>query len=198
MLQATFNDGYEVVVRLPYSITVPKHLATASEAATLDLLRHNGVPVPKVLAYSADESNPVGAEYIILEKLDGIPLSEQWFSMDNKSRAKIMKQIVEVEKKFMMIPFPASGSLFYRKDLGESQLIVPIPGQSNRPEPDQVVLGPTVQHGWWYRERNLLDVDRGPCMHRTSPPFLGFIGIQYTNEGTRENLSRVFGSSCKT
>ncbi|RLL95011.1 hypothetical protein CFD26_101573 [Aspergillus turcosus] len=162
VLQATFNDGYEVIVRLPYRLTVPKHLATASEAATLDLLRHNGVPVPKVLAYSADESNPVGAEYIMLEKLEGMSLSQQWFSMDNKSRVKIMKQIVKVENKFMTIPFPASGSLFYRKDLGESQLIVPIPGQSNRLEPDQVVLGPTVQHEWWYRERNLLDVDRGP------------------------------------
>ncbi|GFF42576.1 hypothetical protein IFM51744_05187, partial [Aspergillus udagawae] len=109
VLQATFNDGYEVIVRLPYRITVPKRLATASEATTLDLLRDNGVPVPKVL----------GTEYIMLEKLEGIPLSE--------------------------------------RDLGESQLIVPIPGQS-----DQVVLDPTVQHEWWYRERSLLDVDHSP------------------------------------
>jgi hypothetical protein len=55
------------------------------------------------------------------------------------------------------IPLLTSGSLFSRRDLGESQLIVPIPGQSN-----QVVLGPTVQHEWWYRERSLLDVDHGP------------------------------------
>ncbi|PKX99465.1 uncharacterized protein P174DRAFT_469303 [Aspergillus novofumigatus IBT 16806] len=145
VLQATFHDGYEVIVRFPYRTTVPKRLAAASEAATLDLLRHNGVPVPKVLAYSADEPNPVGAEYIMLEKLEGVPLSERWFSMDNKSRAKIMKQIVEVERRVMKTPLPASGRLFYRRALAESQLIVPIPGQS-----DQIVLGPTVQYEWWY------------------------------------------------
>jgi hypothetical protein len=34
----------------------------------------------------------------MLEKLDGTPLSELWVSMNNRSRATIMKQIVEVER----------------------------------------------------------------------------------------------------
>ncbi|GFF95493.1 hypothetical protein IFM47457_10387 [Aspergillus lentulus] len=67
-----------------------------------------------------------------------------------------MKRIVEVEKRFKTIPFSASGNLFYRKDLGESQSFVPNPGQS-----DQIVLGPTVQYAC------PSDVHRGPCMYRT-------------------------------
>ncbi|KAJ5492095.1 kinase-like protein [Penicillium expansum] len=71
VLQVTFNDGYAVLARLPYKTTVPKHHAVASEVATLALLRAHGVTVPKVLAYS-----PFGTEYILLERLEGTPLSD--------------------------------------------------------------------------------------------------------------------------
>ncbi|KAJ5925234.1 hypothetical protein N7454_007873 [Penicillium verhagenii] len=89
--------------------TVPKYYAVASEAATLILLRAYGVPVPKV--------NAVGTEYILLEQLEGTLLSEQWFFMDTKTRVKIMRQIVDVERRFMSIYFPVSGSLYYPCDL---------------------------------------------------------------------------------
>jgi len=160
VLQTTFNDDYAVIARIPYHTTVPKYRAVASEAATLDLLRSRGVPVPKVLGYSPDHTNPVGTEYLLLEKLDGTPLSDQWFTMDNKTRVKITRQIVDVEKQFMSISLPASGSLSYRRDLGESEFAIPLSEQSAS---DQIVVGPTAQFEWWYRERALLDVDRGPC-----------------------------------
>ena len=62
----------------------------------------------------------------------------------------------------MTILFPASGSLYYRRDLEASQTTVPLSGQSGL-SPDQVVVGPTAQYEWWYHERGLLDVGRGPC-----------------------------------
>ncbi|KAI2715303.1 hypothetical protein CBS147332_4957 [Penicillium roqueforti] len=120
VLQLTFNDGYAVLARLPYKTTIPKHYVVASEAATLTHLRAHGVPAPKVLVYSPDQTNPVGTEYILLERLEGIPLSDQWFSMDTKTRVKIMRQIVDMERRFISIHFPASGSLYYRRDLDSS------------------------------------------------------------------------------
>lgn len=155
VLQITFDDGHAILARLPYKTTVPKHYAVASEAATLALLRANGVPVPEVLAYSPHQTNAVGTEYLLLEKLEGNPLSDQWFSMDTKTRVKIMRQIVDVERRFMSISFPASGSLYHRRDLDSSQHFIPA---SN-----DIVVGPTAQHEWWYKERASLDVDRGPC-----------------------------------
>ncbi|KAJ5123986.1 uncharacterized protein N7515_007811 [Penicillium bovifimosum] len=154
VLQVTFDDGYAVLARLPYKTTVPKHHAVASEAATLALLRAHGVPVPKVLAYSPDQTNAVGTEYILLERLEGTPLSDQWFSMDTKTRVKVMRQIVDLERRFMSIHFPASGSLYHRRDLDGSQHFIPVS--------DDIVVGPTAQHEWWYRERASLKVDRGP------------------------------------
>lgn len=163
VLQITFDDGYAVLARLPYKSTVPKHYAVASEAATLTLLRAHGVPVPKVIAYSPDQTNAVGTEYILLERLEGTPLSDQWFSMDTKTRVKIMRQIVDVERRFMSIHFPASGSLYHPRDLDSSQHIIPVS--------DDIVIGPTAQHEWWYQERASLEVDRGPCNSLSRRPF---------------------------
>lgn len=77
VLQATFSDGYSVIARIPYYITVPKGLMVASEAATLGLLWFYNIPVPKVLGYSQNHNNPVRTEYLLLEKLDRVPLSDQ-------------------------------------------------------------------------------------------------------------------------
>ena len=49
----------------------------ASEAATLGLLWFYNIPVPKVLGYSQNHNNPVRTEYLLLEKLDRVPLSDQ-------------------------------------------------------------------------------------------------------------------------
>ena len=161
ILQATFNDQQKVLARIPFRTTTPVHYAVASEAATLHFLRQHGVRVPKVLGYSASASNPVGAEYLLLEKLEGKPLAEQWFSMETKPLTNVMKQIVETEKQFMTIPLPASGSLYFRRDLKRSESFVALPNSSL--DDDQVVIGPTAQYTWWYEERALLKVDRGPC-----------------------------------
>ncbi|RAL11755.1 phosphotransferase enzyme family protein [Aspergillus homomorphus CBS 101889] len=145
VLQATFADGYTILARIPYNSTVPEGVAVPIEAATLGLLRPCHIPVPRVLGYSQDHKNAVGTAYLLLEKLEGIPLSDQWFGMDNKNRVKIM-----------------NGSFYYRKDLDLSQHAIPISGQPVVPSSDQIVIDPTAQHQWWYKERALLDIDRGP------------------------------------
>ncbi|KAJ0422842.1 kinase-like domain-containing protein [Aspergillus carlsbadensis] len=76
LFQATFSDGKNVIARIPYSSTRPEHYAVASEAATLDYLRLHGIPTPKVYGWCSTRANPVGAEYIIMERLDGAPLGD--------------------------------------------------------------------------------------------------------------------------
>lgn len=130
VFEATFNDGYAVIARIPFCMTAPTRYAVASEAATLGFLRTHCLPVPKVLAYSCDKTNPIGAEYLVLEKIEGRQLSGQWFTMDMKTRVKIMRQIVDIETRFMNLAFPASGSLYYQRDLKESDRMHPIAGSS--------------------------------------------------------------------
>ena len=75
-----------------------------------------------------------------------------------------MKQIVDIKKQFITIVLPASRSIYYLIDLDSSQFAIPLPGQSEVPLSDQLVVSPTAQHAWWYKERVLLAIDRGPCM----------------------------------
>ncbi|GFF63522.1 hypothetical protein IFM47457_00393 [Aspergillus lentulus] len=82
----------------------------------------------KFYAWCSTKANPVGAGYIIMEKLDGIPLGEIWYTMTPKQQHKIMKQIVEWEVQFMPLEFPAFGSLYYQKGL-PTERKVPLPHQ---------------------------------------------------------------------
>lgn len=161
VLQATFKDGVTVLARLPYPMLAPKHYAVASEAATLEHLRSLGIPVPKVLGYSASPDNEVGAEYLLLEKIDGICLGNIWYIMDNKSRKRINQQIVDIEQKLLRCHLPASGSLYYLRDLLPGDEHVPL--EQGLQSGHQLVIGPTAQYEWHYKERTDMRRFMGPC-----------------------------------
>lgn len=74
---------------------------------------------------------------------------------------KIMRQVVNLETRFMKICFPASGSLYFEKDLTNSEAKITVSGPPS--ETDSIVVGPTAEYEWWFKERSHLDVDRGPC-----------------------------------
>ncbi|GES61237.1 kinase-like protein [Aspergillus terreus] len=131
LFEATCSDGRRVLARLPYPSTVPKHYTTASEVATLEYLRLNGFPVPKVHAWSSTTDNAVGAEYIIMEKLDGTPFGEVWYILDFKQRYKVTEQIVQLERRLFDLQIPANGSIYFPGSLNEHERAqaVPLPNQ---------------------------------------------------------------------
>lgn len=75
------EDGFQAVAKIPYKIALPRRHATASEAATLELLRSKGIPVPKLYSYSASIDNQAGVEYILMEKANGVPIETKWLSI---------------------------------------------------------------------------------------------------------------------
>ncbi|KAB8349796.1 hypothetical protein FH972_023809 [Carpinus fangiana] len=160
ILEATFDDGHQIIARLPYPMVTPKRYTIASEVATLKLLHSRGIPVPKVLGYDTTVHNPVGVEYILLEKISGTSLGDRWFEMSNRSRKRIIEQIINIEKRIFQIHFPASGSLYHRQDLTDGERYSHVTGASS--SLDEVVVGPIAQHEWYYKERAELKVDRGP------------------------------------
>ncbi|KAJ6104056.1 Mitochondria protein Fmp29 [Penicillium sp. IBT 18751x] len=116
----------EVIARIRTPITGPAHYTTASEVATMDFLRTVlKLPVREVLAYSKSSENPVGAEYILMERVEGESLSSRWLSLTTDEVKDIMTQIADMERKILDFYFPAYGSLYYKKDLdGEFQIPV--------------------------------------------------------------------------
>lgn len=48
----------------------------------MDFVRLHGIPVPRILAYSANDDNPIGTEYVIMEKVvGGKEMGNIWYSM---------------------------------------------------------------------------------------------------------------------
>ncbi|KAL2859814.1 uncharacterized protein BJX67DRAFT_376029 [Aspergillus lucknowensis] len=163
------NDGNEVIAKLPCPNAGPRSLTTASEVATLNfvcLQSRTSIRVPKVFAWSSDAANPVGTEYIIMEKIGGVALAETWAAMNTLERYKIIDQVVQVEKELASIVFPAYGSLFLRESLPATIRQYPLPPEL---DPDELFcIGPSCKRTWWHD--NFVDVlrsvskDVGPCV----------------------------------
>ncbi|OJJ49034.1 hypothetical protein ASPZODRAFT_13771 [Penicilliopsis zonata CBS 506.65] len=160
----TMEDGSEAIVKTPYSIAGPKHYATASEAATLHYLHSQGISVPKVYGYSSSKSNPVGIEYIIMEKAPGVSLATMWRSMSKKQRHTLASSFVEVEKQFFDLPFGSLGSLYFKKDV-PTELQAGLYDRDTRTDDLSEIfcIGPTADYMFWHGERANFDLDRGPC-----------------------------------
>ncbi|RAK99646.1 aminoglycoside phosphotransferase family protein [Aspergillus ibericus CBS 121593] len=151
------NSGKEVIARIPTPIAGPSHYTTASEVATMDFLRVIlGIPIPKVLAYSTSSTNPVGAEYIIMERIEGVSLASRWLSLTTEEVKSVMKQIVEMEQRVFAYPLPGYGSLYRQKDIqGEMQIPIPV---------EDFYIGPVATRQFWHGDRNKTKVDRGPWL----------------------------------
>ncbi len=164
----TMDDGCEVIARIPTPIAGPPHYTTASEVATMDFLRTQlDIPVPKVFAWASRVSgdNPVGAEYIIMEKAQGESLGSRWLSLSTKDLAEVIKQIVEVENRLFSARFAKYGSLYYKEDLEEIFRDDESQDQNDVDLlSDRFCIGPIVTRSFWTEERGQLPLDRGPCL----------------------------------
>lgn len=76
-----------------------------------------GLPIPRIYNWSADKSNPVGAEYILEEKASGQPLGPIWGGLSLEVQSNIVNQVVDAEKKLASISFPTQGYIYYETDL---------------------------------------------------------------------------------
>ncbi|PLB49757.1 phosphotransferase enzyme family protein [Aspergillus steynii IBT 23096] len=151
-------DGFEVIVKTPYSFACPKYYATASEAATLQYLRRRGIPVPQVYGYSASKDNPVGMEYIVMEKAQGASLATVWRDLSKKQRHTLASSFVEIERGFFDLPFTSIGSIYFKNDI-PCELRAPL---YDPPTESDFCIGPTADPMFWHGARASFDLHRGP------------------------------------
>ncbi|KDQ15825.1 hypothetical protein BOTBODRAFT_107823 [Botryobasidium botryosum FD-172 SS1] len=155
------NNGKEIIARLPTPHAGPGHSITASEVATMDYLHSIlGVPVPRVLAWSSDEvNNPVGAEYIIMEKAEGVELIYVWDDMPKHMKCDVVEEWVKLEKLLCRPISGGYGSLYYRKDVHPT-LSYDLYTEGVRES--RFVIGPSADATFWKGERQHMNIDRGP------------------------------------
>jgi hypothetical protein len=100
------NDGQKVIAKIPHPNAGPEGFTTASEAATMEFARTVlDLPVPKVPAWSADNTNEVDAEYIIMEEAKGTQLHRIWQNLGLRAKRDIIEEIVDVEAKLLSVSF---------------------------------------------------------------------------------------------
>lgn len=185
-LLMTTLDGAEYIVKIPCPNAGRPMYCTASEVAVLNfgkidlqwecrqfsklmnilvLVRtHTTIPVPKVLAWSADSTNPIGAEYIVMERVPGVQIFKKWEEMGESNRISIIKRLTQWECELAEIPFPAFGNLYHKSSLsgslGDHELIALDPST----DPDGLFcIGPSCDSAW--PTQHSPNVHCGPCRY---------------------------------
>ena len=178
------EDGSEIVAKIPFSIAGPPKYTTASEVAVLQYRKHpitdrltlcsrlmastvnthTQVPVPKVLAWSSDPSNPVGVEYIIMEKAPGVQLYKVWDDMSAADQFSLVLKLTKLDGQIAKIRFPASGSLYLRESMEDSDTYVNLDPEIDPSE--EFCIGPSCERGWYPKSMATSlqsNFNRGPC-----------------------------------
>ena len=134
------------------------------------------ISIPRIITWSANRSNAVGAEYIIEEKAAGEPLGSLWKSLDTlamRDRMAIVDEVLGIEKRLTSMKFVRSGCIYFREDIPNSE-----PLQTDPPLPSQIAdrftMGPFVSNEYWSGQKAGMDLDRGPCKPAFS--YINFIG----------------------
>lgn len=123
-------------------------------------------PVPEVFAWSSRaQENPVGAEYIIMEKIPGIELERAWPTMKTEDRLAIVQEIANYQKNWTSVSFKKCGGLYYSKDLVSSSdnetLYTDADGVDVK-DP-RFYIGPSTGRESIDNQRAVAAFDRGPC-----------------------------------
>lgn len=115
--------------------------------------------------------NPVGAGYILMERVKGRQLSDGWDTMSEAQRFGLVKSLVEIERRLASTTFAGYASL-YQKDTIPSSKSMAALVEVDQGATREFVLGPTTERSFWEDEKRELEIDRGPCMTTPLPhPF---------------------------
>ncbi|KXG52884.1 Aminoglycoside phosphotransferase [Penicillium griseofulvum] len=153
----TMESGHQVVAKVPNPNAGLPFYTTASEVATMEFARTiASIPVPKVHAWNNTADNTVGAEYIIMEKSDGVVLSSQWATMSTDQKHELIQSIITFERSLVAHSFDRIGSIYYENDLVDSE-------DSYSPTAfPKFVIGPTTDRRFLEDGRRAIKSDKGP------------------------------------
>lgn len=142
---------------------------TSSEVATLDFLSAVlGVPVPRVYAWSSrKQKNSVGADFIVMERIKGVPLSKRWGEVEPSEYVALAEAVHDLEEKLASVRFSQIGSIYFREDvspeLQKRPLLADYHEHISESQAEKYRIGPIAERTWWRGPKCEVDADRGPC-----------------------------------
>lgn len=115
-----------------------------------------------------DSANPVGAEYMIMEEVAGVPLYQRWGDMKDIEKLELIKGLTKLGAQLSAIRFPAYGGLYLEADASTT-----IPESLCRPldrsiDPSGLFcIGPSCDRSFYddsgVKHGQSKDFDQGPC-----------------------------------
>lgn len=123
------------------------------------------LPVPDVYSWSSDSLNPVGAEYIVMEKAGGVQLFKQWSEMTQLSKLELIKTLTKLENQLASVQFPAYGSLYLRDSCPDLVRYQPL--DTSGDSTGSYCVGSSCERAYMLESNISLmkNVDMGPCKY---------------------------------
>lgn len=90
------------------------YFKTESEVATIAFLRAKAsIPVPRVYALDSSSDNELTFEWILMEKLDGVPLGDVWHDIPWERKLELTENIAGMVKQMQDHKFEQIGGLYF-------------------------------------------------------------------------------------
>ncbi|KAI7570425.1 hypothetical protein KC343_g7945 [Hortaea werneckii] len=142
----------------------------------MDFMRNTlGIPAPRVYAWCNNaQTTPVGAEYIIMARVEGVPLDTVYGTMPVEDRFAVTKTISNYQKTWASIAFETYGSIYYARDFPKGRPLRFTDGDGAIREDASFSIGPTTGRDWYDDGRLSISFDRGPW--RRAEQYLRAIG----------------------
>jgi hypothetical protein len=105
----------------------------ASEVATMEYIEeHTNIPIPHIIHHSIEFGDPgVRSPYILMSKVNGVPLSSLWNTMEDQLRDIVLRQVVDIILELASQRFDMIGVLLRRDGIGKNAwYIEPMAGES--------------------------------------------------------------------
>ncbi|KAG2131956.1 hypothetical protein BD769DRAFT_1354918 [Suillus cothurnatus] len=142
--------------KLESEVATNTHSALFRKVATCKMIAaFTNIPVPRIHAWNSDASNPVGAEYMILDKIKGTPASHNWENLSEEVKKIVVSQVARYFLEIFSLRFESAGSL-YLSPLSPLFLVGPIISTPFYRALDGVVRVPDAPIS------NNVDPNRGP------------------------------------
>jgi hypothetical protein len=187
VLLLSMDNGMEVVAKIPNPNSGQPHFTTASEVATMKFVSSParlpmawsrlwymtwqarevlGTPLPEVYAWSSRaQETPVGAEFILMEKMNGVELELFLPGMKIQDRLEVVKAIAGYQKSWASVSFEQFGSLYFPEDVGvlTRSPLTYLDHEGRKVNDSRFVVGPSTGREMFDDGRADIEFDRGPC-----------------------------------
>lgn len=120
------------------------------------------IPTPRILTWSANPDNPIGAEYIIEESAVGECLDTLWYEWPGDNKLGIISEVVQIEQRLASTAFEKAGCIYFESDMLTGEEISTMPELHNSTT-DRYRMGPLIMDKLWRGGYGDSDSDRGPC-----------------------------------